>query len=164
MLLLKSDETFHELYVLHSGGVKRFLSGMVGRNNAIAEELAQDTFIKAWKSLPTFSGKSTFKTWVYKIAINTARDWLRTHSGRISHELGGEESSQAETQESLAVKEILFELDEDTRALLVLYYYEELNHKELAKVFQIPEGTVKSRLYSGKKKLRTLLLEKGFDV
>jgi len=166
MILLKNDETFRQLYALHSGGVKRFLTGMVGKNEAVAEELTQDAFVKAWKGLASFSAKSSLKTWLYSVAVNTARDWLRAHGNRPMGELSPDISPlpSVDSAEIRAVREALLELEAETRELLMLHYYEDFSLAEIAKVLKIPEGTVKSRLHTAKSALRPLLIKKGFDV
>ena len=166
MLMTKSEEAFHALYASQAGGVRRFLQGMVGGNHQVAEELTQDAFIKAWKALPMFAFKSTLKTWVYTVALNTARDWLRGHGGRTFVPLDPEtlNAAESESAEVRAVREALRELDEETRALLMLHYYEDLELHEIAKILGIPQGTVKSRLFTAKGKLRPKLIAKGFTV
>jgi RNA polymerase sigma-70 factor (ECF subfamily) len=166
MIISKSEEAFHALYASQAGGVRRFLQGMVGGNHHVAEELMQDAFIKAWKALPTFAFKSTLKTWVYTVALNTARDWLRSHAGKTFVALDPEAHTAMETDtpEVRAVREALLELDEETRALLMLHYYEDLDLYEIAKILGIPQGTVKSRLFTAKGKLRPKLIAKGFNV
>ena len=165
MIFLKNDETFHQLYALHSGGVKRFLTGMVGRNEAVAEELTQDAFLKAWKGLASFSAKSSLKTWLYSVAVNTARDWLRAHGHRPMGELSTDTPAPlVDNAETRAVQEALLELDADNRELLMLHYYEDFSLQEISKVLKIPQGTVKTRLHQCKARPRPLLIKKRFDV
>ncbi len=166
MIISKSEEAFQALYASQAGGVRRFLQGMVGGNHHVAEELTQDAFIKAWKALPTFAFKSTLKTWVYTVALNTARDWLRGHGGKTFVALDPDSlnAAEGETPETRAVKEALLELEEEPRALLILHYYEDLDLNEIAKILGIPQGTVKSRLFTAKGKLRPKLVAKGFTV
>lgn len=164
MILLKTEEAFRALYADHAGGVKRFLLGMVGKNESIAEELTQDAFLKAWKQLSTFSARSSLKTWVYAVAVNTARDWIRAHKSLSSLSPEALPAQGAESPEVRAVREALLELELDVRELLLLHYYEEFNLAEIAEILHVPEGTVKSRLHHAKLKLRPLLLAKGFNV
>jgi RNA polymerase sigma-70 factor (ECF subfamily) len=166
VLTLKSQQAFLNLYASQSGGVHRFVQGMVGGNFQVAEELTQESFLKAWKALPTFAFKSTLKTWVYSVALNTTRDWLRCHAGKTYAPLSPNlrERDLTETPETRAVKEALLELEEETRAILMLHYYEDLSLSQIASVVKIPEGTVKSRLHHAKAKLRPQLLSRGFDV
>lgn len=159
----KSDEEFQEIYRIHQGGVRRTLQGMTG-NSSIAEELTQEAFIKAWKGLPLFGFQSSLKTWLYKVAINIGRDWLRTHKHHSlpeSHSIEEKSEASAETQ---AIQEALQELQEETRTLLVLHYYEGMKLLEISKVLEVPVGTIKSRLHGAKRSLQKILMEKGFNV
>lgn len=159
----KSEKEFQNAYHDFSGSIHRTLKGMVG-NEAIAEELTQEAFIKAWRGLPQFGFRSSLKTWLYQVALNVGRDWLRTHRTRFfsdDFEKAGEERF---TPEQRAVQESLLELDEDTRSLLILHYYEGFKLEEMAEVLKVPMGTIKSRLHSAKSKLKERLLLKGFDV
>lgn len=159
----KQEEEFQELYRTHFHRVRRVLSGMTG-SNAVAEELTQEAFLKAWSSLSGFGFRSTLKTWVYTVAINVGRDWLRSHKNIKMSELFEEGSLESLSPESRAVQESLLETDEESREILVLTYYEGMTSQEISKVLKIPEGTVKSRLHYAKSKLQPLLVSKGFDV
>ena len=158
----KNEKDFQEFYRTHGTRVRRTLQGMVG-NYSVAEELTQEAFLKGWEKLSTFGFKSKLSTWIYQIAIHTALDWLRSHKVRWSVEMDAVNESDL-TPEKRAVGQALMELDENTRALLVLHYYEGLSLKEIGQIFKIPEGTVKSRLYQAKALLKPLLVNKGFDV
>lgn len=165
MILAKTENAFKDLYASQAGGVRRFVAGIVG-NGSIAEEITQESFLKAWKALPSFAFRSTLKTWVYSVALNTARDWLRSHGGKTYVTLDPDalESVELESPETRAVREALMELDEDTRIILMLHYYDDLPLSEIAKILGTPTGTVKSRLFNAKSKLRPKLVAKGFDV
>lgn len=159
----KSEKDFQDAYTAYAGSIHRTLKAMTG-NESIAEELTQEAFIKAWKGLPQFGFKSSLKTWLFQVAINTGRDWLRGRNFRIS-ELN--DSAPVETssgKESLAVQEALLEIEDDARELLVLFYYEGMKQDELSLILKVPEGTIKSRLHSARLKLKEKLLMKGFDL
>ena len=157
----KSDKDFQDVYRDYSANIHRTLRGMVG-NESIAEELTQEAFIKAWKSLPQFGFRSSLKTWVYQVAINVGRDWLRSHKGMTL--TSSEAESAPDKNEQQAIHEALLEMDEDARTILVLFYWEGMKQEEMSHILKIPEGTVKSRLHTAKSKLKDLLLMKGFDV
>lgn len=165
MLLAKTESAFEELYATQAGGVQRFVFGIVG-NTSVAEEITQEAFTRAWKGLPFFSFQSSLKTWVYSVALNAARDWLRSHR-HLSAGVIPLESTTTEAPlsiEARAIREALSELDADTRILLMLHYYDDLDLGQIAQILEIPTGTVKSRLHTAKAKLRPLLERKGFDV
>lgn len=159
--LSKSEDEFQELYRAHYGSVRRTLNAMTGIAS-VAEELTQEAFLKSWRALPQFGFRSSMKTWVFQVAINLGRDWLRSHKNKPI--LQDEEITPELTVEQRAVQEALLELEEDTRTLLILFYYEGMDLSELSKVLSVPTGTVKSRLHAAKGKLRPILLSKGFDV
>lgn len=163
MLFHKTQDSFQSLYGTHAAAIQRFIQGMV-KNSSIAEELTQDAFLKAWKSLPQFSFKSSLKTWVYAVALNTTRDWLRTHKHTLVWNEEHAQSKDDEAPQTRALREALLQLNEETRALLLLHYYDDLSQKEVSRILQVPEGTVKSRLFKAKNDLRQILLQQGFDV
>lgn len=157
----KTDRDFQDVYEAYAGGIHRTLLGMTG-NHSIAEELTQEAFLKAWKGLPQFGFRSSIKTWIYQVAINLGRDWLKGHKTLC---LETDEEGQYEANsEQEAIHESLLLLDEDSRAVIILYYWEGMKQEEMAKILSIPEGTVKSRLYSAKSRLKEKLLMKGYDV
>ncbi len=161
--LFKNEKDFQELYRTHFDGVRRVLLTMTGIPS-VAEELTQESFLKGWDKLATFSLRSSFKTWIYSIAINVGRDWLRTHKNHQVSKVFESSSLETSTPEQKAVQEALLMVGASERELLVLTYYEGMTLEETAKILNIPVGTVKSRLHTSKSELRVILLKKGFDV
>lgn len=157
----KTDKDFQDVYEAYAGGIHRTLHGMTG-NHSIAEELTQEAFLKAWKGLPQFGFRSSIKTWVYQVAINLGRDWLRGHK-TLSLEAGYEEHYEVNSEQE-AIHESLLLLDEESRAVIILFYWEGMKQDEMAKILSVPEGTVKSRLFSARSKLKEMLLQRGYDV
>ena len=160
VIFRSSEEEFQALYQSHGRKIKRTIEGMVG-SEAVAQELAQDAFIKAWAQLPFFMRKSKLSTWLYQIAINGARDYLRSHRRAPAIE---EEYIEGLSPERRAVREGLLEMESDEREILVLHYYEGQSVEEISEILRVPAGTVKSRLFEARKGLREKLLKKGFDV
>ncbi len=159
-MIRPSEEEFHALYQTHGRKIKRAIEGIVG-SEAVAQELAQDAFIKAWTQLPYFMRKSKLSTWLYTIAINCARDYLRSHRRAPAIE---EEYVEGLSPERRAVREGILEIELSEREILVLHYYEGQTVEEIGSVLGVPSGTVKSRLFEARKALREKLLRKGFDV
>jgi RNA polymerase sigma-70 factor (ECF subfamily) len=135
------------------------------RNPAEAEDVAQEAFIKAYRALPKFRGDSAFYTWLYRIAINTAKNAAASR-GRspIEYELDrdGEESYDVQarmkdtaTPEALAMTEeirstvnaAIEALPEDLRTAIVLRELEGLSYEEIAAAMDCPVGTVRSRIF-----------------
>lgn len=139
------------------------------RNREEAEETAQDTFIKIFKSLPNFKGSSKLSTWVYKIAYNTCLDQLKKGKNKFAtediDEINESNISSVNTIfETLEVKEqqklirhCLQLLPGDDSFFLTLFYFEDLSIDEIASVAGIKSNNVKIKLYRGRKKLGEIL-------
>lgn len=158
---------FGEFYQSYHRLIRGVLLGMV--DEASVDDLVQETFLRAWRGLPRFTFRSSLKTWVYRIAMNTAIDHQRKRSlsplTLVQRESVAPVESVAgmvgSTETGRLIREGLDELDEIHRGVLVLHYFEGLGIGEIAKVLEIPAGTVKSRLHVGREKLKTHLREKG---
>jgi len=134
-------------------------------NREEGEEIAQDAFLKAFRSLNDFRHKSSFATWLYRIVYNTSISYLRTRKREVlsledfpadANDFIGtgesEESAEREYREAL-VNFALQKLNESDRALITLYYYEELNLAEISEITGISRDNVKIRLFRARKKM-----------
>ena len=167
--------------------VKRYqhkVIGLIGRyvqDQAEALDVAQETFIKAYKALDSFRGESAFYTWLYRIATNTAKNHLVTRSRRppgtdvdIDDVLQAESESELreiETPENNLYRDELFSvmastleaLPEELRVALTLRELEGMSYEEIAEVMDCPIGTVRSRIFRARdaidKELKPLLTE-----
>jgi RNA polymerase sigma-70 factor (ECF subfamily) len=131
----------------------------------LAEDTTQETFIKVYQKLDTFNGKSSLKTWITSIAINNCKNALhRTKRETLSwDELEvpySEDFSKGET--STIVSREVANLPQKYLEVVTLYYYQELNIKEISQVLKVPQATVKTRLKRAKERLRTHLKEELF--
>lgn len=173
---------FEMLVVKYQRRIERLIARMI-RDSALVEDVAQETFIRAYRALPQFRGESAFYTWLYRIAVNTAkkalveakRDLLVSESSLVSPGEGEEPSrvenelSDGETPEALlASKEIaatvnaaIDALSDDLRQAIVLREIEGLSYEEIADVMNCPIGTVRSRIFRAREaialRLRPLL-------
>jgi RNA polymerase sigma-70 factor, ECF subfamily len=148
------------------------------RNPADAEDVAQEAFVKAYRALPQFRGDSAFYTWLYRIAINTAKNALAARERNpVSYELdlqGNDESSDMvsrlkdpETPEGLALTEeirdtvnhAISELPEDLRTAIVLRELEGMSYEEIAASMDCPVGTVRSRIFRAREAIDRRLRE-----
>lgn len=141
---------------------------MVG-NREDAEEVAQDSFVKAYKSLSTFKGTSKFSTWLYRIVYNTSLDYLKKkkrvvfseHIDQINEsDVGVMQNAltyiEAEERKAM-IQKALQKLPEDDSAILTLFYFEELSLKEISEVVQLSYDNVKIKLHRSRKKLYHIL-------
>lgn len=133
-----------------------------------AEEVAQDTFIKAYEALPTFRGEAKFSTWLYRIAYRKALDRLRNKSRMITCELIEEISVHSEHLENALefmmeeerkelIKKCIFQLPEQEAAIITLFYFEDQSVKDISLVTRLSEDNVKVKLYRSRKLLFSLL-------
>ena len=147
-------------------------------NREDASDLTQDTFIKAFQAIGRFKGKSSFFTWLYRIAINTTMTFLKKQGRRryINYENINEEASSSEIVEKLTAKnrsekgalvqelqeklnESLQKLSPKHRAVVILHEIEGLEHAEIAEITKTSVGTVRSRLHYAKQQLQSYLQE-----
>jgi RNA polymerase sigma-70 factor (ECF subfamily) len=148
------------------------------RNPADAEDVAQEAFIKAYRALPQFRGDSAFYTWLYRIAINTAKNALAARERNpVTYDLdlqGNDESTDVvgrlkdpETPEGLALTEeiratvnaAIGELPEDLRTAIVLRELEGMSYEEIAESMECPVGTVRSRIFRAREAIDCRLRE-----
>jgi RNA polymerase sigma-70 factor (ECF subfamily) len=162
----RGDKAAFDLLVTkYQRKIFRLLSRMV-RDPAEVEDVAQEAFIKAYRALPNFRGDSAFYTWLYRIAINTAKNWL-VSQGRRAPTSTESEIEDAETfddgerlrdlntpdamlltrQVADAVNRAIEELPEDLRTAIVLRELEGLSYEEIAETMNCPIGTVRSRIF-----------------
>lgn len=134
-----------------------------------AEDIAQETFVKAYLNIRKFKGESKFSTWLSKIAINLCMDKVRERSNREENLEEGvwltipqsSYYSPEETVERLEIqdkiKNAVSSLPEDLRMVFILREFEDLSYQEISEMLNIPIGTVESRLHRARMKLRSLL-------
>ncbi|MFA6204106.1 MAG: RNA polymerase sigma factor RpoE [Gallionella sp.] len=157
----------------------RLISRFV-RDTGEAEDVTQEAFIKAYRALPGFRGDSAFYTWLYRIGINTAKNYLLANKRRaptstpfdaeeaesfedagLLHEISTPENELMSKQVVSVVQAALQQLPEDLRSALTLREIEGLSYEEIAGVMNCPVGTVRSRIFRAREavaeKLRPLL-------
>lgn len=160
---------FDTLVRRHSSRLLRMTFALVG-NQQDAEDLMQEAFAKAYFKIQSFSGRSSFFTWLYRITVNQSisnrrkRRLESTHQGLYLDDAPAptaeEPSAEAvlETHEEVTrVRRAIAQLDDDRRTVLVLRDIEGLDYKEIAEVLEIPRGTVRSRLHRARSDLHAIL-------
>jgi len=166
---------FDLLVIKYQRKIMRLLSRMI-HDQAEIEDVAQEAFIKAYRALPQFRGDSAFYTWLYRIALNTARNWqaasfrrpatvapLENEDGETFDQIDGlsdhstPESLMASRQVAQAVNEAIDDLPDDLRTAIVLRAIEGMSYEEIASVMQCPIGTVRSRIYRAREAIAARL-------
>jgi RNA polymerase sigma-70 factor (ECF subfamily) len=163
-------EAFNELVNRYRDKVLRLVVSVLGYGHD-TEDIAQDIFIKVYLSLDRFRGDASFSTYLYTVTVNRCRDELRRSKLRrffsfddwFSREgagyATGDNGHQLDCDErQRAVREAMKRLPSGTQMLLYLREIEELSYKELAEVFDVEIGTIKSRLARARDRLRAELL------
>ncbi len=153
---------FGELVRRHQSAVRRFLRHLTGGDAALADDLAQETFLQAHRTLAQFRGDAAFTTWLFGIAHNywrNARRRQRTVPLEPGHlaALGTSPSPAAASDLKSDLGQALASLAPDERTALHLCYQEGFSHSEIAALLDWPLGTVKTHLNRSKEKLRPLL-------
>ncbi|MCS7101415.1 MAG: RNA polymerase sigma factor RpoE [Burkholderiaceae bacterium] len=176
----RGDKRAFELLVAkYQRKIFRLLSRLI-RDPAEIEDVAQEAFIKAYRALPNFRGESAFYTWLYRIAINTAKNYLVAQGRRaptatesdLAESEGLDETEQLRDvatpdavllskQVAEAVNRAIEKLPEDLRTAIVLRELEGLSYEEIAAAMNCPIGTVRSRIFRAREaianELRPLL-------
>jgi len=150
----------HMLYTLTIGIVK---------NREEAEEISQDSFVKAYKNLASFKGDSKFSTWIYKIAYYASLDVVKRNKRIVFLENIDtiNEADLESVQDSLkcleekerkeVINNALLRLPNEERVILTLFYFEDLSIKEISKVINLSEDNIKVKLFRSRKKLASIL-------
>jgi RNA polymerase sigma-70 factor, ECF subfamily len=158
---------FEEVYRAHAGRLYSVAFRLLG-NAADAEDLLQEIFLAAHRKLDTFRGESALGTWLYRLATNLCLDHLRSRAGRsnqvtdpLDDEAGVFDASAGSladrTVTKMDLERALARLPEGCRAAFVLHDVEGLEHREVAEVLGIAEGTSKSQVHKARLKLRAML-------
>lgn len=148
----------------HQGLVRAQLRHLLGDDPALADDLAQETFVLAWRKLGQFRGQSRFSTWLYRIAHSCFQQYWRSKGWRTQQE-SALEASKADTlvtdsaapDLALDFDAALRQLSDNQREALLYCVQLELTHEEAAVVLDMPLGSVKTHVARGKAKLRQLL-------
>jgi RNA polymerase sigma-70 factor (ECF subfamily) len=132
------------------------------RDRMTAEDMAQDAFVRAFRALHTFRGESAFSTWMMTVAMNSFRSWLRDRGplpaavdlARMAAVRRDPVAGLEDEQRASAVRDMVRTLPPRYREAIVLYYFEEMNLADTARILGIAEGTLKARLHRGRALLK----------
>jgi RNA polymerase sigma-70 factor (ECF subfamily) len=157
--ILSGDKAAGEQFVIeHYEAIFRFLRNLTGSKED-AEDLTQQTFLRAWEALPSFRGDSSLSTWLHSIAYREYTHWLRSRREFVPlDEIVDMPDEQAnQNLEAVLLRWAIYRLDPEHREVFVLYYVQGFSVSEIAKIIGVPAGTVKSRLFFARQKLKELL-------
>ena len=171
-------DSFNQLVLRWERPIYALAYRVIGREED-ARDVAQETFLRAFRALKGFKGQAKFSSWLYRITLNLCRDWIRRErrtpvaqapEGVDIIELAGEETPSETIEELVARHELgravgkaMSALPEEQRTAIILKEYHGLTFQEIADLLDCPLSTVKTRLYQGLTVLRKQLREAGVE-
>ena len=153
------DDAFGELVRRRQSSIRQLFRRLC-RNPALADDLAQQTFLQAWRSVDTLKSPAAFGGWLRRLAINTWLQKVRTArplSSTTDLDELPDEAAQPTLTEQLDLDSALATLPPDARLCIALAYAERMSHREICEATGLPLGTVKSHITRGATRLRRLL-------
>lgn len=167
-ILQGETASFEKLVVKYQGLIFYSILKMVGGNREEAEDLTQEVFLSAYRSLAHFREEASFSTWLMKIAVNKTLDHKRkkqltlVKDQRRLHAVAGGDDPLGELirrENKETVHRLIAMLSEEDRRVIMDYYYHELSYKEIALKEKVRVKTVESKLYRARQRLKKLLEE-----
>ena len=169
----KGDYTAFDLLVLKYQSRVIATAFKFVKEKQLAEDIAQEAFIKSYKSIDSFREESSFYTWVYRITVNTAKNYLLSSKRRdevVISDLSQDDSfypekldidSPQEILKASELRDLIFEtlssLGEETRTALSLREFDGLSYEQIAEIVQCPVGTVRSRIFRGREMIEEVI-------
>ncbi len=157
----KNQALFESLYTQYHAMVLHLCVGFMQGDRALAHDLSQEVFINVWNALDKFKGDASYKTWIYRITVNTSLQYIRKEKSRQRQTLHALDQLASEA-ESLAESEhqrlyhAIGELKEVDR-LIIMLVLEELDNEEIAKVVGITAFNLRVRIHRIKKRLKKIM-------
>ena len=173
----QGDKQAFDLLVLKYQYRVHAIVGRFIRDSHEVEDITQEAFLKAYRALPRFRGDSQFYTWLFRIAVNTAKNYLVARSRRPPSsdvnlddaefyagseqlkDLGTPENQLFRDELEMVINKAIEELPEDLRTAVTLREYEGLSYEDIAGVMDCPVGTVRSRIFRGRESIDIRVLE-----
>jgi RNA polymerase sigma-70 factor (ECF subfamily) len=155
---------YAELVRRHQSRLRGMLRRLVKGNDALADDLAQEAFIQAWRKLDQFRGDAQFSTWLYRIAYNGFLAHARAAKPEDSYDdVDGDAppiaaATRGGSELRIDMERALQQLNEPERAAVLQCYYNDLSHEEAAYVLSMPLGTLKTHVLKAKQKLKLALV------
>ena len=173
----QGDKRAFDLLVLKYQYRVHAIVGRFIRDSHEVEDITQEAFLKAYRALPSFRGDSQFYTWLFRIAVNTAKNYLVARSRRPPSsdvnlddaefyagseqlkDLGTPENQLFRDELEMVINKAIEELPEDLRTAVTLREYEGLSYEDISGVMDCPVGTVRSRIFRGRESIDIRVLE-----
>ena len=159
-----NKRAFDQLVVKYQSPVRRFFLNQTGGDSQLSDDLAQDTFVKAYLNIAKFRGASSFSTWLYRIANNVFYDYTRSHkvTEQIDQAVALRQTSNSDASLRMDLQQALAILSPAERTCITLQLMEGQPIDKISEITDMAEGTVKSHLSRGKQKLAMYLKKNGY--
>ena len=177
LFVQKGDKRAFDLLVLkYQGKMQSIVSRFIRDPDEVAD-VVQEAFIKAYRALPKFRGDSKFYTWLYRIGVNTAKNYLVARSRRPTgsdinlsdaehysgndflKDLGSPEANLLRDELEALITKVVADLPEDLRTAVSLREYEGLSYEEIAEIMDCPVGTVRSRIFRARESIDAVVIK-----
>ena len=167
VVVFKNTKAFDELVKKYQSPIRRFFLNLTCGDSELSDDLAQDTFIKAYTNIASFKNLSSFSTWLYRIAYNIFYDYIRSRKETNDLDAREVDAISSVEQDNLGQKMDVYQslktLKEIERTCITLFYMEDVSIEKIAGITGCPVGTVKSHLSRGKEKLANYLNNNGYE-
>lgn len=167
VVVFRNTRAFDQLVRKYQSPVRRFFLHLTCGDSELSDDLAQDTFIKAYTNLASFKNLSSFSTWLYRIANNVFYDYIRSRketddleTRRVDTQLTTEQTDIGRQMDIYRALSLLKDME---RACITLFYMEDQSIDKIAGITGCPAGTVKSHLSRAKEKMAVYLKQNGYD-
>lgn len=160
---------FEQLVKENQEPLRRFLLNLCGGNSSLGDDLAQETFIKAYLNFGSFKGDAKFSTWLFRIAYNCFYDHTRKSKNLpepVAQFTGSNEPRETPVNHNLQNQELyiaLSQLKTEEKTAVLLFYMEDRSLRDISKISGMPENTVKSHLFRAKAKMSDYLKGIGYE-
>ena len=161
----RDRRAFEQLYGEYAPRIFRFVVRMI-RDETKAEEVTNDVMVEVWKAAGNFEGRSSLSTWIFSIARFRALNAIRgkrvvttdiEEAAHVSDEREDPMAATDSSQQSKLLREALDQLSAEHREVVELTFFHGLNYKDIARITECPENTVKTRMFHARKKLKPIL-------
>ena len=155
----RDKEAFCNLIILNKVAVYRVAKAILNKEEDI-EDAVSESILKAYKNIQTLKDEAFFKTWLIRIVINESNNLYKKRFKEIAVDKDHFKNIKVnDNYKDLSLYNAINSLDEDLRITTILFYFEDMKYKDIAKILNVKEGTIKSRLSRAKEKLYNILKE-----
>ena len=167
VVVFKNTMAFDQLVHKYQSPIRRFFLNLTCGDSELSDDLAQDTFIKAYTNIASFRNLSSFSTWLYRIAYNIFYDYIRSRKETADLDAREIDAINSVEQENVGQRMDIYQslktLKEAERTCVTLFYMEDVSIDKIAGITGMPVGTVKSHLSRGKEKIAMYLKQNGYE-